>query len=148
MISDQGQALERDNCLGNSTDKKKMVLREPGEAEMMPTIITAGKNVKAFEPDFFIVSLAYGQPAETTNHSILKIYDFPVKNREAPATPQEFSGYMKKYAAEPSEKMFANFQLLLYLADFMDMDTAIGVAANIAEETPLDPALIDLFKSC
>jgi len=37
-----------------------MVLREPGEAEMMPTIITAGKNVKAFEPDFFIVSLAYG----------------------------------------------------------------------------------------
>lgn len=109
MISDQGQALERDNCLGHSTDKKKMVIREPSESEMMPTIITAGKNVKEFEPDFFIVSLAYGQPASTTDHSILKIYDFPVKNRESPATPQEFSGYMKKYAAEPSERMFANF---------------------------------------
>lgn len=46
MISDQGQALERDNCLGNSNNKAEMVIREPGEAEMMPTIITAGKNVK------------------------------------------------------------------------------------------------------
>ena len=76
---------------------------------MMPTIVTAGKNVKSFPPDFFLVSLAYGQPAETTNFSVMKIYDFPVKNRESPATPSEFSGYMKKYAAEPSEKQFANF---------------------------------------
>lgn len=77
----------------------------------------------------------------------MKLYDFPVKNRESPATPSEFSGYMKKYAAEPSERMFANFQLLLYLAEYMDLDTAIGVAQNIAEEKPLDPALIDLFKA-
>ena len=62
-------------------------MREPGEAEMMPTIVTAGKNVKSFPPDFFLVSLAYGQPAETTNFSVMKIYDFPVKNRESPATP-------------------------------------------------------------
>lgn len=77
----------------------------------------------------------------------MKIYDFPVKNRESPATPAEFSGYMKKYAAEPSERMFANFQLLLYISDLLDLDTAIGVAQNVAEEQPLDGALIDLFKA-
>ena len=78
---------------------------------------------------------------------IMKIYDFPVKNRESPATPAEFTGYMKKYAAEPSERMFANFQLLLYISDLLDLDTAIGVAQNVAEEQPLDGALIDLFKA-
>ena len=31
MISDQGQALERDNVFGNSVAKDKMVVREPGE---------------------------------------------------------------------------------------------------------------------
>lgn len=109
MISDQGQALERDNCLGHSNNKKEMKLREPADNEMMPPVVTAGKPVKAFPPEFFLVSLAYGQPADTTNFSVMKIYDFPVKNRESPATPAEFSGYMKKYAAEPSEKQFANF---------------------------------------
>ena len=128
MISDQGQALERDNCFGHSKDKKAMVLRQPDANEMMPSIITAGKPVKEFPPDFFLVSLAYGQPAESCNFNIMKIYDFPVKNRESPATPAEFSGYMKKYAAEPSERMFSNFQLLLYLSDLLDLDTAIGVA--------------------
>lgn len=105
-----------------------MTVREPGDDEMVPAFITKGTDVKEFPPDFFLISLAYGQPADTTDFSIMKIYEFPVKNREQPATPAEFSGYMKKYAAEPSERMFANFQLLLYLADYMDMDTAIGVA--------------------
>ena len=54
---------------------------------MMPTIVTAGKNVKSFPPDFFLVSLAYGQPAETTKFNVMKFYDFPVKNRESPASP-------------------------------------------------------------
>ena len=75
-----------------------MCTREPNDNEIIPTILTTGKNVKKFPQDFFLVSLAYGQPAETTNFSIMKIYDFPVKNRETPATPSEFSGYMKKYA--------------------------------------------------
>ena len=109
MISDQGQALERDNCLTNSNNKNEMQIREAEYNEMMPAVVTAGKYVKKFPPDFFLVSLAYGQPAENSNFNVLKIYDFPVKNRESPASPAEFSGYMKKYAAEPSERMFANF---------------------------------------
>lgn len=85
MISDQGQALERDNCFGNSKDKNTMTVREPTENEMMPTVLTKGKATKEFPPDFFLVSLAHGQPAATTDHGILKLYDFPCKNRDPPA---------------------------------------------------------------
>jgi len=104
MISDQGQALERDNVFGPSKDKKMMTLRVPGDDDLVPTVLTKGTDVKEFPPDFFLVSLAYGQPADTTDHSILKIHEFPVMNRESPATPMEFSGYLKKYASDPSEK--------------------------------------------
>jgi len=149
MVSDQAQALERDNVFGPSKDKNTMTVREPEDDpdDLVPVIMTKGTDVKEFPTDFFLVSLAYGQPADTTDHSILKIYEFPVMNRESPATPAEFSGYLKKYASDPSEKQFANFQLLLYLAEFMDMDTALNVAHNVANETALDPALLDLFKS-
>jgi hypothetical protein len=40
MVSDQCQALERDNIFGNSEQRKKMVLREPAENEMIPSVVT------------------------------------------------------------------------------------------------------------
>lgn len=64
MASDQCQALERDNVLGDSKDPKKMVIREPKREEAMPAVLREGSGVKEFEPDFFLVSLAHGQPNE------------------------------------------------------------------------------------
>ena len=64
MASDQCQALERDNILGDSADAKKMVIREPKREEAMPAVLREGAGVKEFEPDFFLVSLAHGQPNE------------------------------------------------------------------------------------
>lgn len=58
-----------------------MVLREPGENEMIPSVVMEGKPVKEFEPDFFIVSLSNGQPKTKKDYNILKNYDFPVRNR-------------------------------------------------------------------
>ena len=95
---------------------------------MVPTILTKGKTVKEIEPEFFIVSLAHGQPSHSKDYNILKIHDFPAKNRDKPATQADFSGYLKKYKAEKSERKFANFQLLLYLADMLDLDTAVAIA--------------------
>jgi nuclear protein localization family protein 4 len=60
MVSDQCQALERDNIFGETDQKKKMVVREPGPNEMVPSVMKEGKPVKDFEPDFFIVSLGHG----------------------------------------------------------------------------------------
>lgn len=55
MVSDQCQSLERDNVFGDSESRKKMVLREPREDEMIPSVLMEGKTAKEFEPDFFIV---------------------------------------------------------------------------------------------
>lgn len=81
MVSDQCQALERDNIFGNTDSRKKMVLREGGQNEMIPSVVKEGKTVKEFEPDFFIVSLAHGQPKSKKDYNIMKNYDFPVLNR-------------------------------------------------------------------
>ncbi len=62
MASDLCQALERDQVLGDSQNPKKMVIREPKSNESMPAVLQEGAPVKEFEPDFFIVSLAHGQP--------------------------------------------------------------------------------------
>ena len=53
-----------------------MTLREPAPNEMIPSIVREGKPVKEFEPDFFIVSLAHGQPKGKNDYNILKNYDF------------------------------------------------------------------------
>ena len=66
---------------GDSESRKKMTLRVPKENEMIPSIVMEGKTAKEFEPDFFIVSLANGQPLGKKDYKYLKNYDFPVKNR-------------------------------------------------------------------
>jgi hypothetical protein len=63
----------------------------------------------------------------------LKIHDFPAKNRDKPATHNEFQGYLKKYKGEKSERKFANFQLLLYIAELLDIDTAVAIADNVGQ---------------
>ena len=48
----------------------------------MPAVLREGAPVKEFEPDFFLVALANGQPNENnTQFNILKRYDYPVINR-------------------------------------------------------------------
>jgi len=39
-----------------------MIIREPKREEAMPAVLQEGGPVKEFDPDFFIVSLAHGQP--------------------------------------------------------------------------------------
>ena len=60
-------------------------------------------------PEFFVVNVAHGQPAHERDYNIIKSYDFPVRNRDEPATPAHFTGYLKKYQSDPTEKIFANF---------------------------------------
>jgi nuclear protein localization family protein 4 len=63
-----------------------MILREPANNEMIPSVVKEGKTAKEFEPDFFIVSLAHGQPKSKKDYNILKNYDFPAPNRGKPVT--------------------------------------------------------------
>ena len=82
MVSDQCQALERDNVFGHCDDPKKMKIRTPSKIEAMPAVLREGSNVTEFENEFMIVSLAHGQPNENnTQFNILKRFDYPVMNR-------------------------------------------------------------------
>ena len=46
--------------------------------------------MKEFEPDFFIVSLANGQPKTKKDYNYLKNYDFPIRNRGKIPTKKDF----------------------------------------------------------
>jgi hypothetical protein len=37
--------------------------------------------------------------------------------------------------------------LLLYVAEILDIDTAITIAENVAQERPMDGALVELLTS-
>lgn len=147
MISDQGQALERDNVLGDSEDRKKMVLKVPKENEMVPSVLKEGNPVKEFEQDFFIVSLQHGHPKTKKNYNIMKSYDFNVPNRDRKTQRKDFRDYFKRSKSMPAQERFACFNFLLYLAEIMDLDTALSVARCVANEQPLDPALVELLES-
>lgn len=128
MVSDQCQALVNANVFGHSDDRKKLVVRTPEPHEMVPAFLQEGNTVTEVPPEFFIVNVAHGQPAGQHDFNILKSCDFPVRNRGTPATHGDFTGYLKKYASDPTEKIFANFQLLIFLAELMDIDTALTCA--------------------
>ena len=152
MASDQCQTLERDNIFGNSTNPKKMVIRElgQGEEEALPAVLREGAPVKEFEPDFFLVSLAHGQPNDNnTKFNILKRYDFPTMHRFGKKqTPNDFKAFMQnsKGLKNKSER-FACFQSLLYLAEMLDVDSALTVSRCVADERDVDPAMVELLES-
>lgn len=150
MASDQCQALERDSVLGNSKDQKKMIIREPNENEAMPAVLREGAPVKEFEPDFFIVSLAHGQPNQNNmKFNILKRFDFATMNRFGKKTThKDFSNFMRQTKGQKTQyDRFASFQFLLCLAEVLDIDTALTIARHVEQEIPLDSALVELLES-
>lgn len=86
MVSDQCQAIVNAGVFADSEDKKLLTVREPPADEMVPLFMQEGKAVKNVEPSFFIVNVAHGHPAHGKDFNILKIYDFPVMNRDRAAT--------------------------------------------------------------
>lgn len=76
MISDQCQALERDNVFGDSEVRKKMVKRAAAENEFLPNIMSENQPTEEFEPDWFIVNLGSGIPTKVM--SLLHNTDFPI----------------------------------------------------------------------
>ena len=150
MASDQCQALERDAVLGDSGDAKKMIIREPKSDEAMPAVLREGAPVKEFEPDFFLVSLAHGQPNENnTKFNVLKRYDFPVMNRFGKkASPNDFKSFMQGSKGQKNNyERFACFQALLYLSEMLDIDTALAIGRSVAHEKNVDSALVELLES-
>jgi nuclear protein localization family protein 4 len=85
-----------------------MVVREAEENEMIPAIIKEGKNVKEFDPEYFIVSLSNGQPKDTTQEfKILRNYDFLAQNRRMKPNKTDFKKYINAHKGDKSVHKFA-----------------------------------------
>lgn len=147
MVSDLCQALERDNILENSEDHKQLRVRTPEENEMIPNIIKSGKTVKEFDPEFFIVSLAHGQPKDAKDYSILKNYDFLAQNRQFKPNKNDLKSYINAHKSEDSTRKFANFQFLLHLISLLDIDTVCAIGNKIADGEPLEDFLVELVEN-
>jgi len=117
------------------------------ENEFIPAVVKEGKTVSEFEPDFFIVTLGHGQPKKGKDYNYLKNYDFPPHGRDRVIKRQDFKDYVKRHKGDPAARRFANFHLLLFLAELMDIETAMAIAHHVAEEKPCDPALMELLES-
>lgn len=75
------------------------------------------------EPDFFIVNVASGQPSHA-RFNVLKKYDFPVLNRGKTVTREDIKKYLQMYSKEPTYLKFSNFNLLILLSHFIDVDVS------------------------
>lgn len=79
----------------------------------------------------------------------MKRYDYPVKNRFGKAqTQMDLKQFiLGSKAMKGSHERFACFQFLLHVAEMLDIETALTVGRCVAEERPIDPALVELFES-
>lgn len=125
MVSDQCQALERDNVLTDSNDATLVQKRQPvDENDILPQIIQEGKSIEQIETDFFLVNLAHGQP-KTNEFAIMKHGDFPKANQKYKPNGNDLKNYLKKYANEPNHKKYSDFHLLLYISQILDIEVHI-----------------------
>lgn len=147
MVSDQCQALERDNMLEVSDDHTKLVAREAEDNEMVPNIVQEGKTVKEFDPEFFIVSLPNGQPIEAKEYSILRNYDFLALNRQMKPNQTDVKNYINAHKSESSSEKFANFQFLLYIIEKLDIDTVCALAEKIGKGEEVEDFIVELVES-
>ncbi|MCQ2819315.1 MAG: hypothetical protein MJ252_18785 [archaeon] len=135
MVSDMCQAMERDGLFDNLKDPKKMQVRPAKKNEMLPTVFMENKATTSFDPDFFIVNIAHGAPADKKDQNILKNYDFPVENRQrnGVVTESMIKDYFKRHKKDAPLVKCANLYFLMFLAKSIDMETAKTYAQQISQ---------------
>lgn len=134
MVSDQAQALERDNVFGESDSNKTLVIRQQGENELIPNVLVTGNPKAKIQPEFCIVNVGCGLPTEA--QSIIQHYDFPIANRSGFDGPVEITNrHVKEYVArhrnEPTYVRYNCFHFLVHLAKVLDPGTAFAIAESM-----------------
>eukprot|EP00744_Colponema_vietnamica_P010232 GILI01014484.1.p1 GENE.GILI01014484.1~~GILI01014484.1.p1 ORF type:complete len:309 (+),score=91.53 GILI01014484.1:602-1528(+) len=144
MVSDQCQALERDEVLGDSDSHTVMTLRKADKSDLLPTIMEKGRPTEAFDPNWFIVNVTTLVP--TRPRPLFKHSDFPRENRPTKPRSSDVRAMLNKYRAEPFTDRISDFHLLLYLANLLDVDTACVLADAVQANKPIDATLQELLQ--
>merc|ERR1711957_1137076 len=125
--------MVRDGILAESADRKHCVVRDAKQGELIS--------------DFFIVRVNDTAPKK---HQRMFIHtNFPRENR--PTQPQKGREDLKKYfrsvpTNEPSWSQYADFHLLLYIAQELDETTAIGIGECIRDRKEIPEGTTMLIK--
>ena len=150
MVSDQAQALERDNVFGESDSAKRLVIREQGENELIPNVLVTGNPKTVIQPEFCLVNVGCGLPTHV--QSIIEHHDFPIENRVGFDGPIEITNrnvkdYVTRHRQEPTYVRYNDFHFLIHLAKVLDPATAFAIAESITNQDTLDTGVEALINS-
>lgn len=146
MVSDQCVAMMRDDLLGDSPDPKYCILKEQGKNMLMPAVLESGKQTKKFDPDWFLVRVSDGVPKKV--RSMFKHATFPREHRQPPQKRDDVKNYFRKVnSSEPSWSRFADFHLVLYLAQEFDIDTALDICDCIRDRKEISAGTMEMIQA-
>jgi nuclear protein localization family protein 4 len=146
MVSDQACAMQRGGIFGDDPDRKHVVVRESQKNELIPDFIVEGKPNKKILTDFFVVRI--NDSTFKKLRSMFTHADFPRENRQTqPQRRDDLKKYFRKRDnKEPSWSRFADFHLLVYIAQEIDIDTAVAIADCVRDRKQVPEGMVDLFK--
>lgn len=91
-----------------------------------------------------MVKIAHGS-SKSNKFAYLKKADFPAKNQTG-VTKKDLKEYLRKNKNKPSHIKYGDFNLLVYLADLLDVHTALSIANAVKDEGKVDDALDDYVQ--
>ena len=93
-----------------------------------------------------LVSIAHGSPAHT-KFNILRNYEFPFYNRtHKPITADNVTEYLKNNKGKTTHLKYSNFQLLIAISQFLDIDNAQIIGEAVEAEKTISEDLEYLIK--
>lgn len=149
MVSDQLCAIVRDGLLAEPVDQKHIIVREPKPGpprEIISEFLQEGKDTKKIATDFFVVRVNDTTPKKV--RSMFVRAEFPRENR--PTQPQRRDDlkkyFQKRPKSEPSWSRFADFHLLLYIAQEIDVDTAVAIGECVRDRTEVPDGVMMIMN--
>ena len=138
MVSDQAQALQQTNMfVPNKKSVFKMQLRDYDlKDELRPTVYLAGKEVTQFEIEYLLVKVAAGV-GKNKQFSIMKNNLVPPSSRGI-IKAQQLKDYIVRTKHQSSIIRFGDINLLLFIAEAIDLSTAMEIGVRVSEEQEID----------
>merc|ERR1719221_1467387 len=114
--------------------------------ELISDFIVEGKENKKIATDFFVVRVNDTAPKK---HQKMFIHaDFPRENRQThPQRRDDLKKYFKKISnSEPSWSRFADFHLILYIAQEIDVDTALTICESVRDRKEIPEGVLMIIN--
>uniref|UniRef100_A0A7S4QP37 Nuclear pore localisation protein NPL4 C-terminal domain-containing protein n=1 Tax=Alexandrium monilatum TaxID=311494 RepID=A0A7S4QP37_9DINO len=146
MVSDQCCAMLRDGIISDNADRTHCVVREARDTELMPDFLVEGKANKKIATDFFVVRV--NDTAPKKHQKMFTHAEFPRENRQThPQKRDDLKKYFKKIpTSEPSWSRFADFHLILYIAQEIDVDTAVTIAECVRDRQEIPEGVMMIIN--